>query len=171
MWFWHNRLEPEGLDADGAGADFGVPDKESRRKRLAIDLDPTRGVDQETEDVLFASVEPRRAVEARGRRLEIAGELLNQRQHVGVVEPRVAGGVERPQLVTLRVELQRLGAAWQGIGKDAGRRVGGQPIDRLLGNSRQAAELAETPVVGNVQAVVAGREHQPVASSGPASAG
>ena len=50
-----DRLEPEGLDAERAPADLGVPDEEAGGEGLAVDLGPAGGVDEEAEHVLLAA--------------------------------------------------------------------------------------------------------------------
>ncbi len=95
------------------------------------------------------------------------GDLLDHVQQVGVVQPGVAGGVDRAELAAQGEQLQGLLALRQRLGEHAGGRVRRQPIHRFLGDSREPAELAEAPVVHLVGSVVAGVEHQPLAGHRP----
>ena len=162
-----NRLKPERLDADRAAADLRVPDEEPRSEGLAADVGPAGRVDEEAEHVLLPAVQAGRPVEALGRGLKFDGELLHHGQQVGVVEPRVAGGVDRAELLALGEQLQGLVAPRQGFAEDPCRRIGRKPIDGLLGHARQAAKLAETPIVHLERLVLAGRQNQPVRADRP----
>ena len=126
-----NRLIPKRLDAQRTAADFGIPDKESRRKRLAVDLGPARGVDEETEHVLFSTVQAGPAVEALWRRLKIRGEFLHHGQHIAVIQSGVAGRMDRAELLALGQQLQRLLASRQGFREDVGGSVGGKADSRF----------------------------------------
>ena len=81
-----------------AAADLRVPEEEPGGERLAADLGPAGRVDEEAEHVLLPAVQAGRPVEALGRGLEVVGELLDHGQQVGVVQPRVAGRVDRAEL-------------------------------------------------------------------------
>ena len=60
-----------------------------------------------------------------------------------------------PGLAARDKHLKRLVASWQSFGKNAGGRLGTEPINRLLRHAGQSAELTETPVVHVVRLVVA----------------
>src|SRR5262249_17075445 len=87
-------LEPKDLDADRPLADLAVPEGEARGKRLAADLGPPGGVDEEAEHVLLPAVEPGASAGSLLRRLEVRGEFAKHGYEVGVVEPGVAHPVD-----------------------------------------------------------------------------
>ena len=95
-----NCLEPEGFDADAAGAHLRVPEEEPGSERLAVDFGPAGGIDEEAEHVLLATIEPRCPVETSRRRLEVAGNFVDHVQQLGVMQPGVAGGVDRAELTS-----------------------------------------------------------------------
>ena len=99
MWFWQIRWNQKVSMPTAAAADFRVPQEEPRGERLAVDLSPAGRIDEEAEHVLLSAVQAGRPVEALGRRLEIGGDLLDHVQQVGVVQPRVAGRVDRAEVV------------------------------------------------------------------------
>ena len=162
-----DRLEPESLDADAAAADLGIPDEHAGGEGLAADLGPAGRVDEEAEHVLLASVQAGRPVEAFRRGLETNGEFLDHGQQIGVEKPGVAGGVDRAELAAEGEQLQGLRSLRKGFAEHAGRGVGRKAIDGVLGHARQSAKLAKRPIVHLEGPVVAGVEHQPVASDRP----
>ena len=89
-------LEPKRLYADGAFADFRVPHKETRCKRLAVDLCPPGRIDEEAEHVMLPAIQAGSAFGvATGiagclRPYEVRGEHADHREQVRVVQPGVA---------------------------------------------------------------------------------
>ena len=140
MWFGTDRLEPEGRDADRALADLGVPDEEAGGERLAVDLGPAGGVDEEAEQVLLPAVEPARPRRpaASLRRLEVGRELAEHRHEVRVVEPRVVRAVDRADEVVLGEELERLVARGEGLLEHAAGRLRREPVHGLLRLTRRS---------------------------------
>src|SRR5262249_33490664 len=116
-------LKPEGRDADRALPHLRVPDEEPGGEGLATDLAPAGRVHEEAEHVLLAGVEPCPAVYANRRRLEIDRELLEHRDHLGVVEPGVARAVEASKPPLFGEELNWLCGSRNRLAKNAGRGV------------------------------------------------
>lgn len=93
-----HRLEPERLNADRPSADLAVPEEESRRERLAVDLRPAQRVNEKHEHVLLAAVQARAVVElGLLRRLEIRRKFPNDIQEVEVVQACVACTMDGPK--------------------------------------------------------------------------
>ena len=167
MWFWQTAWNQNVSMPSGPPADLRIPEEEPGGERLAADVRPAGRVDEEAEHVLLPAVEARAAVEALRRRLEAIGTVEHDVQQFGVVQPSVAGAVDRPGLVADGEDLQGLVAPRQRLGEHAGGRVRREPVDGLLGDAGQPAKLAEAPVVHREDLVLAASEQQTVRSHRP----
>ena len=102
------------------------------------------------------------------RRLEVDGELLDHGQQVGVVQPGVAGGVDRAELAAQGEQLQGLLALRQASRANTRAAVSG--VSRLTVSlatpeSRQSWPKLQSFICEGP--VVAGVEHQPLAGDRP----
>lgn len=145
-----HRLEPERLDTDRAPSDLGVPQEEPRCEGLVLDLGPAGRVDQKAEHVLLSAVEPGPLSYPALRRLEVRREFSHDGEKIEVVEAGVVDPVDGPYRRVTSEHLERLFAARERLVKCLGGCLGAQPIERVLGDSRQAARLAKAPIVEGV---------------------
>jgi AAA domain-containing protein/TrwC relaxase len=142
-----NLPEPKRLDADCPPPDFRVPNEEAGCEILAIDVDPARRVNQETEHVLLAAVQACRPVEPLGRSIKAVRRVKHGVEHLRVVKSRVTAAVNRTHLRIDRVNLKRFVASRQSLLEDLRSRIRRQAIDRSFLDARQTAKLPETPIV------------------------
>ena len=113
------------------------------------------GIDQEAEHVLLATIQSRAAGDGFLRWTEVRREFVDQVQQVGIVEPGVAGRMNRTNLSITQQQLQRLVAHRKRLVKEPLRRIRAEPIDGLLGDVGQTTELAKAPVVHQERSIAA----------------
>ena len=82
-----------------------------------------------------------------GRRPKVRGEFLHHRQQFRIPQPRVADAVNRAGLGSCREDLQGPVRTGQRLPDRPARRLGREPIDRVLADVAQAAKLGKRPVV------------------------
>ena len=101
------------------------------------------------------------------RRLEVDGELAEHRHEVGVVEPRVAVPVDRPDRSRSVVKSwSGLFASGQGLPEDAAAVSAERRLTVSLETPGKPAELREAPVVQLERPVMAQRQHEAVSERG-----
>lgn len=142
-----DRLKPEGLDTDRAATDFRVPEEETRREGLAVDVRPAQGINEKAEHVLLPAIESRAATRRRLRRLKVHREFLDKSEEIRVVQAGVACAVDRADVLALGEHLKRLRAARHGLPEHLARRRRTQLVEGILADLGESAKLAKAPVV------------------------